>query len=347
MKKNITLSEIAKRAGVNASTVSRVLHAKKGSTISSAVREKIIKICNELNYRPNTAARSIVTGRTYRVGFILGRIQNDLSSPVFGTIIKGLCGRLQERNYTLSILWAEKPGSSRNDQVSEFLMSEAADCYVLTPAMIDTSIETTIKARNKPIIYLAENIENIPTGISGVQLSTVKACEELLEKIPECWKGKILYTGIPSSGKKLKDLQKAMGNLGWDESAIQVELYTPSQLNFAFDRWAASEFARENIDLLLKQKLIWCASDLTALGIADVLQEKGIKPGKDIALIGYDNIEQLVPFNGTPFLTTINPCQEELGIMTADMALEAIEGISDTTRFLEANVIFRDSFRIS
>ena len=99
--------------------------------------------------------------------------------------------------------------------------------------------------------------------------------------------------------------------------------------------------------MLLKQKLIWCASDLTALGIADVLREKGIIPGKDIALIGYDNIEQLVPFNGTPFLTTINPCQEELGIMIADMALEAIEGISDTTRFLEANVIFRDSFRIS
>ena len=280
------------------------------------------------------------------MGFILDKIQNDLSSPVFGNIIKGICGKLQEQNYTLSLLWTGKSGSSKDAQIRDFLMSEVADCYILTPSMINSPIEKTIKARNYPIIYLAENSDYIPDGIPGVQLDIIPAYKKLLKSIPSEWYGKILYTGIRESKKKVSDLLSAMSESGIPENAVKIHLYKPVELNFSFDRWAASEFARKNINLLKQQKLIWCASDLTALGIADVLEENGIVPGKDIALIGYDNIAELVPFNGKPFLTTIHPRQSELGEMTAEMALEAVSGnLIMPNRKLEGKIIFRESYK--
>lgn len=346
MSKKITIAEIAERAGVNASTVSRVLHAKAGSKISESVREKILNICNELNYRPSVAARSTATGKTYRVGLILGAIENDFSSPVFSNVVKGLCYGLQRRNYTLSVLWAESPSSSRNDQIRNFLMSEVADCYILSTAVMDGPIVETIRILKKPIIYISEFFDDFPGSFPSVRLNTDRACEELIRNIPESWYGKILYTGITSSAVKVRSVKKALENLKLKESTIRFHLYKPKELGFSFDRWAASEIARENFDLIRKQKLIWCASDLTALGIIDVLKEKGIEPGKEIALIGCDNLSGLVPFSGTPFLTTIDPHQEEFGRRTADVALDVISGknISDV-HTLEADVIFRKSFR--
>ena len=345
MSQKITLAEIARRAGVNASTVSRVLHARKGSTISSEVQQKIMKICNELNYRPNLAARSTATGKKYCIGCILGAIQNDLSSPVLANIIKGICCELQEHNYTLSILWAEKSMDSTDMQVRKFLMSDIADCYIIGPALIGSEIEKSIHEMDKPIIYMAENSMYIPEGISGVRLNTIPACKKLLVNIPHEWYGRILYTGIHHASVKIAGIKKAMQQLGMDESIIKFELFDAKEIGFSFDRWAASEFAKENIERLKQQKLIWCASDLTALGIADVLQQNGVEIGKDISLIGYDNISNLVSYRETPYLTTIDPKQFELGILTAKVALDMIAGKpKPEIASIDADVIFRKSF---
>ena len=136
-----------------------------------------------------------------------------------------------------------------------------------------------------------------------------------------------------------------MQQLGMDESIIKFELFDAKEIGFPFDRWAASEFAKENIERLKQQKLIWCASDLTALGIADVLQQNGVEIGKDISLIGYDNISNLVSYREPPYLTTIDPKQFELGILTAKVALDMIAGKpKPEIASIDADVIFRKSF---
>ena len=110
MKNKITIVQIAKLAGVNPSTVSRALHAVKSSHISEELRQKIQKICEEHNYRPQIAAKGFAFRKSYRVGLLLGRLRGDLMSPHFSLFIQGICDSLQKAGYTLSILWCEIDG---------------------------------------------------------------------------------------------------------------------------------------------------------------------------------------------------------------------------------------------
>ena len=127
VKNKITIVEIAKIAGVNPSTVSRALHPEKSSHLSEELRQKIKKICEGNNYRPQVAAKGFAARKSYRVGLLLGALRNDLTNPHFSLFIQGICDSLQSAGYTLSILWCEADGKENiNEKVQNFLFSDVA-----------------------------------------------------------------------------------------------------------------------------------------------------------------------------------------------------------------------------
>lgn len=347
VKKKLTLAEIAKMAGVNPSTVSRVLHEDPKAKISSPVREKILRICNKYNYRPSATARSVASGLSYRVGLILGALEQDLSSPMFALCTRGLCDTLQKNNYTLSILWADQPGNTKEQHLADFLMSDIADGYVLGSHMLESTIFEKLRDMKRPLAYLAHNILYQPDGICGVCSSSLNACKQIWQMLPEEYYGKVIYVCGQSNDAKFADVMEAANFLQIPGDVItRYDLNTHSP-GFPFDRNNAVHWAENNIDLLKRQKLIWCGADLTALGIADVLKRNGIIPGKDIALIGYDNIESLSSYRDKPFLTTIEPHQEKMGRELAELLLQMISGQEpEKTKIpIEADLIIRQSFK--
>jgi LacI family transcriptional regulator len=86
---------------------------------------------------------------------------------------------------------------------------------------------------------------------------------------------------------------------------------------------------------------------LTALGIGDVLRKNGIVPGRDVYLIGYDNIEAMNLYHEEPFLTTIDPHQEEMGQQLAMLLLQIIRGQKTETEKIpvEGELILRQSYQ--
>ena len=347
MKKKMTLAEIAKLAGVNSSTVSRVLHEDPKAKISDSVRKKILRICDKHNYRPSATARAVASGLTFRIGLILGALEQDLSSPVFALFTRGLCNELQKNNYTLSILWAGQPGDTIDRNLTDFLMSDIADGYVLGSNMLHSEISGKIRDMKKPLAYLADNISYYPDGFCGVCGTSRNACKQLWQRIHAEYYGKILYICGASNDAKFADVTNAAMSL-----QIPLDVITRHDLNehspgFPFDRNNAVQWAESHLDLLRQQKLLWCGSDLTALGIADVLRKNGIVPGRDVHLIGYDNIEAMTMYHEEPFLTTIDSHQEEMGRQLAMLLLQIIRGQKTETEKIpvEAELILRQSYR--
>lgn len=347
MKKKMTLAEIAKLAGVNSSTVSRVLHEDPKAKISDAVRKKVLRICDKYNYRPSATARAVASGLTYRIGLILGALEQDLSSPVFALFTRGLCNELQKNNYTLSILWAGQPGDTLDRNLTDFLMSDIADGYVLGSAMLQSGIPEKIREMKRPLAYLADNISYYPDGFCGVCSTSRNACKQIWQRIPAEYYGRILYVCGASNDVKFADVTKAAKAL-----QIPMDVMTRHDLNekspgFPFDRNNAIQWAESHLDLLRQQKLLWCGADLTALGIADVLKRNGIIPGRDVYLIGYDNIEAMNMYHEEPFLTTIDPHQEEMGQQLAMLLLQIIRGQKTETEKIpvEAELILRQSYQ--
>ena len=347
MKKKMTLAEIAKLAGVNSSTVSRVLHEDPKAKISDSVRKKVLCICDKYNYRPSATARAVASGLTYKIGLILGALEQDFSSPVFALFIRGLCNELQKNNYTLSILWAEQPGNTIDRHLTDFLMSDIADGYVLGSNMLRTEISGKIRDMKRPLAYLADNISYYPDGYCGVCGTSLNACKQIWKMIPAEHYGKILYVCGASNDAKFADVTEAAKSLQIPQDVIVRHNLNERSPGFPFDRNNAVQWAESHLDLLRQQKLLWCGSDLTAFGITDVLRKNGIIPGRDVGLIGYDNLENMDMYHEEPFLTTINPHLEEMGQQLAMLLLQIIRGKkTDTEKIqVEAELIIRESYK--
>ena len=125
MKRN-TLAEVARLAGVSSSTVSRVLNPKTAHLISREQREKIIALCDQLNYRPKNTARGCATGKSYSIGYISGRLAIDMDSPFFSHYIASLCNELQKNGYSLTMISVDPGEDDYQSSVRDILLSDRA-----------------------------------------------------------------------------------------------------------------------------------------------------------------------------------------------------------------------------
>ena len=83
MGKKLSIREIAEKTSLSIATVSRALDPRFVHKVKEETRLKILRYCNECDYRPNNAGRSLVTGKTFKVGFISGQIAGDLGDKHF------------------------------------------------------------------------------------------------------------------------------------------------------------------------------------------------------------------------------------------------------------------------
>ena len=94
-KQKYTLADVANEAGVSMMTVSRVVNGK--GEISDATRRQVQSVIDRLQYRPNRAARSLVTRRTYAIGIVVP----DITNPFFANIVRGIEDEAWEHGYNI------------------------------------------------------------------------------------------------------------------------------------------------------------------------------------------------------------------------------------------------------
>ncbi len=336
----LSIREISERVGVSIATVSRALDARYSGKVRASTRSRILALCDEENFRPSVTGRSFVTGKTYKIGLIFGSITVDLGNPLGGLFIRGVCSELQHFNYAPVILHATE-ARGLETSISDFLRSNVADAYIIGSSMITEQISDAICQCGRPVVA-TDSMQFDMSQISVISRDSVPAYRDAWLRIPEDWRNATAFIAhaAATSQNKLKTICAAAPNA---EKPAFIPLDFPFA-EFCFDRHSARVAAEKCLKELSSYRLLWCGSDLTALGIADAFRAAGIIPGRDIFLVGHDNIEGIATFTGAPFLSTIDIHWEEWGRLAAKIALEQIESPAPKRINLTSTYIPRQSF---
>ena len=345
MKRN-TLAEIARLAGVNSSTVSRALNPQTAHLISKERREKIISLCDQLNYRPKTVARGCATGKSYAIGYISGRMAIDLNSPFQANYIASLCSELQKNGYSLTLISADPGVDDYQSSVRDILLSDRADGYIIGSVLLEKQTLELFSHTGRPIVTTFYHQAAEAENVSGVELDTASAYAQLWQSMPqELLDQKFCFSGTHtrSSYAKLEIIRQTA------PSGIQVTPLPliPQMRYFELNYSHARHFFEELPDLL-QYKVFWCASDLIAYALCDTLRSYNLTPGKDVMVIGYDNLQSIIP-DFRESLTTIDPNWKQAGISVAQLILQQIvrKDSRQETLQLTAQVVPGKSFPLS
>jgi LacI family transcriptional regulator len=334
LKSGANIKDVARRAGVHPSTVSRVLNPATRSMVSEGLAEEILRIADELGYRRNPLASGLRTRRTYTVGVIIP----DITNPVFPPIVRAVEHTLDEEGY-IAIL--ADSGSKRRSEKAlvDNMRSRQVDGMILAAAnrkdpLVDQCIEQGI-----PVVLVNRSLDrhNVSAVINDDELGIDLAVEHLVE----LGHREIAYIGGPqrtSTGYSryrafLKSAKKA-GIAVDRELVINAREFTESAGQASFH-----EIARTGKNLTA----VLTANDLLAIGVCDALAELGMKCPRDISVTGFNDMPYVDRF--VPPLTTLHIPHDDLGVQAAKLLLEKIENPDTPAKhlMLEPRLIVRGS----
>ena len=322
-----TIQDVAKAAGVSAMTVSRVINNK--GYVKEKTREMVIEAINELDFKPNRIAKSLVTKKSQAIAFVVVNI----SDPFYNQIGQGIESICYENGYTVMICDTHSP--RREKDYLNMLGEHRVDGVILHHLAVDQ--DQIMKLEYSGIkCVLIDNEDDLPNVCSvdnDNYLGGILAAEHLVEK-GHTNIGCLMGTLQPRQDKNVpyedtfqyRIWQKRTAGFKAGLSAHNIKKCSFFQCNGLFDE--AELFikeALEKIDMMEeKPTAIYCENDIMAVALLSAVQKRGLKVPDDIAIIGHDGIElcRMV----YPNITTIaQPCYD-IGQLAAKTLIERING---------------------
>ena len=339
-----TIQQIAELCGVSIMTVSRVFNPEKAGMVKESTRKKVLAVAKQYDYHPVIIGKSFMTGKTYKIGLILDTMTADLSSPTYSRFMESVCAELQLRNYSLVLLLAKDAKKHDGANVRELLESKVADGYILGKSMVFKSFQDTLK--KMPVVLLSSREDGVPESSEYVQISRpVTSGFRLMWQLirPELRRSVAVIAPEDKYYRGCKSRSSMLVEAAPEDAEVKI-FYTHRHPGFLVDRANGAAAAEDYFDQLRKFKVIWGINDLNALGAADVFRRHGLIPGKDYYLLGFDNLEPMMP-GVKPILTTCDQHWDEIGRLAADTLLKLIAGksIPGNTLTAEPEIIRRTS----
>jgi LacI family transcriptional regulator len=320
-KKRATHRDVAKLAGVSPAVVSYVINNGPRAT-SVEARRRVLEAIETLSYHPSASARNLRTQTTRTIGFIYYDYhpQSTFVSPYIAGVLTGLSSALQEvRHYMLPY----SVGTGENlEGLNELLHSGRVDGVVLRlaqdPPITDEVLEM-ISSAGTPCVII-ERPGATRFGLSAVTYDDEGAAFMATTYLIEQGHRRIAHIrgdpGQLSSWGRLAGYTRALLDAGlpFDESLVRGGTWLPS---------AGAEGMRHLLDLREPPTAVFAANDQLALGVIEVLRDRGRRIPHDVAVIGFDDIplaqELLLP------LTTVRIPFAELGRRAATLVLRAVQ----------------------
>ena len=311
-----TIYEIAKKAGVSPTTVSKVIN--NYPDVSEKTRSKIKKILNDENFYPNSQAQTLITKKTWTLGIVYyENLGFGLNHPFFANVIESF--KRQADKYGYSLLFGSINNILRNNTFLEYFKHKNVDgIAVICTADNDEEISEMIDS-DFPIV-LVDKYSNKTASVGSNHFEgsriAVKYLHELghtrIAHIP----GSDDENNWPSSERK-SGYKKAMEELGLKINAR----YIASSGNY--DVKGGYNSMKELLSLERRPTAVFVASDKMAIGAIDAIKDAGLRVPEDISIIGFDDIElaQYV----TPKLTTIKQDGELIGKTAIDLLVKEID----------------------
>lgn len=312
-KRNVNIKDVAARANVHPSTVSRVLNPETRSMVSAAVAERVTQIANEMGYSRSSLAYGLRTGRTHTVGVLIP----DLTNPMFPPIIRGIERTLAEDGY-IAILTDSDNNRKSEKAIVEMLVSRNVDGLILATAHRKDSATSIAGDVRVPVVLVNRTIDarSVTAVINDDEHGIALAVSHLIGLGHQS----IAYVGGPQDTTTGHDRYLAFKKL---MRAGQFKSHPDWILNCK--AFTEAEGRGGFLSILRKSQefsAVVAANDLLALGCYDALLEFGLECPTDISVTGFSDMPLMDRL--TPPLTTLHIPHDEIGVQAAKLLLERI-----------------------
>lgn len=311
---NITIKEVALKAGVSQSTVSLVLNNKQ--SIKKSTREKVLQVINELDYHPQRSARNLASQRTGNIGFIISEEHFTRAEPFYTRIFLGSEFEARHLDYYLLLTSVSKNFSRK--ELPRFLKEGNIDGIIAAGSMNDKWLYE-MAGMEIPIVL----IDYFPPRLkwSCVLIDNAEGGRDAAKYLLALGHEKIGFIGGSFTHPSIKERHRGF-TLALEETGVH---YNPEWVitDEAETRVIDGYYAMKKI-LAAKDRptALFAANDAMATGALKAAREAGLEIPEDISVIGFDNIDVTKYTN--PPLTTMNVRMEEMGAFAIKMILDGI-----------------------
>lgn len=332
-----TMKDIARELGVSIITVSKVL--RNHDDISERTRKRVLDKVREMNYTPNLAARSLVTGRTYLVGLVVP----DLMHTFFAQIAKSLSSALLKKGYCLTISTSDEDAEVEERTVNR-LLARRLDALVIASAATSSPVLERILKEGPPLVLVDRLFPDLDANYVGTDDEAVGAmATEHLISIG-CKRIAHLRGPDTSGGRgRLSGYRKTLERHGIQAPEEYISAQGPADVHSIE---SGQELTRKLLELSPRPDGIFTFNDPMGIGAIHAIRDAGLRVPEDIAVVGAGNLyyseELRIP------ISTIDQQTEETGERTAKLVLALLESKSaqkPRSVLIEPKLIVRASSR--
>ncbi|MBI5961010.1 MAG: LacI family DNA-binding transcriptional regulator [Chloroflexi bacterium] len=315
--RSMNLEDIAARAGVSRSTVSRVINNEP--YVSEKTRERVLAIIEQEGFIPNPAARALVTQHTQVIGVVIPRTPTVVFEDAFyfPTLLQGVSAATHQRDYAM-LLWLGQAGEDDERLYRQIERNRLMDGLIIASAPSNDPLISHFLNTSLPFV-LVERPGHDYDRISYVSIDNLNASLELVTHLINLGRRRIAtVTGdltIPDGRDRLDGYKRALQIAG-----LPVDERLIVEGNFS------QRSGYEGTQALLQQKIdaIVASSDITARGVLQALHEAEIRVPEDVAVVGFDDLPTAAQV--IPPLTTVHQPIEERGRLAAGLLIDLVEG---------------------
>lgn len=331
----IRMKDIAKELGLSQATVSKVL--REHPDIGEKTRQRVLERVKELDYQPNSLARSLVTGRSY----LIGLVAPSLLHPFFAEIARALSAAIRDKGYSLIVSSSEEDPELEREEISR-LMARRLDALVIATSGSNLEQFERMESKGPPFVLIDRDLNGLPANFVGIndEKAGRLATEHLIDM--GCRRVAHIRGADNSTGVgRFQGYRQALRHRGvpyLDEYVVRRNLVDTE----------TTRQGEEAMRLLLERDPrpdgVFCFNDPLAIGAMNVILESGLRIPEDIALIGCGNL----PINDClrVALSSIDQHSQMIGQRAAELVLSLIESKQPPrarTVILEPTLVVRSS----
>jgi LacI family transcriptional regulator len=332
---SLTLEDIAKRAGVSRSTVSRVINNQPN--VRPEVRKRVWCVVEETGYQPNLAARSLASQRTSIIGLVIPRsVQVVFTDPFFPRITQGITQACNQADYTLSLFLLHTQEEERK-LYPRITRPGLMDGVIVQVGHMDDNLIPKLVETNGMAFVVAGRPVNAPNA-SYVDVDNVTgSCNAVLHLIRLGYTRIGTITGPLTTATGVDRFEGYRNALNQRGLTIDDLLIAEGDFTEAGGYFAAKHLLQQN------PKALYVASDMMAIGALRAIRESGLSVPDDIAVIGFDDIPAAAISD--PPLTTVRQPVRRMGMQLVESLLDIIENGNAPPRrvVFDTKLVIRES----
>lgn len=328
--KHITIKDIAQKANVGISTVSRVLNSS--APVSKQTKKKVLSAIGQMNYIPNEMARGLVKKNSMSIGFMMPEIQN----PFYPEIIQSIEDVTSKQGFSLSLYITNQDPNKEKYYLDEMYARRMSGVIIICTSIQDKELIKKVQ-QHMEILSIHADIDDV----DYIDTDGRKGTREIVNYLISLGHRKIGFIGykfnITALNNRLLGYQDAL-----KEHGIEVNS------DYIIEGFALGNPGYETAKRLLQLKdrptAVHCFNEYVALGAYAAIKEAKLRIPEDISVTGYDNLN--IAGLVSPTLTTVAQPIAMMGKIASEMLIKNILGRSiniKQTIMLPTELILRES----